>query len=101
MTPKVRKYLRLLKRDFPLRKPVKVRTYPKLKHDGYELHGTCDLISGVYRISLSRNFTESENIETLWHEYVHALLWPRCKYRHSKAFWECYGRIYRHYQDEN
>lgn len=100
MTPKVRKYLRLLKRDFPLRKPVQVRTCEELKQDGHVIHGTCDLVGDVFRISLSRKFTESEQIETLWHEWTHALIWPHCKYRHTKRFSDQYFAIYRKYLDD-
>lgn len=99
MTPKVRKYLRLLKRDFPLRYPVAVRTRKTMTHDGHKLHGTCDLVDGVFKISLSREFTESEIIETLWHEWTHARIWPHCKYRHTKRFSDQYFAIYRKYLD--
>lgn len=101
MTPKVHRYIRKLKQDFPLRFPVSVRTYPKLVCvDGKtKLHGTCEFINGKFRISLSRKCTESEMIDTLWHEWAHCLLWPRCKFRHTKRFAEQYFAIYRKYLD--
>lgn len=101
MTPKVRKYLRLLKRDFPLRKPVKVRTQPRIFNEkGEELHANCDLVNEVFLIGISRKFTESEQIESLWHEWTHCRIWPHCKYRHTKRFSDQYFAIYRKYLDD-
>lgn len=98
---KVWKYLRWLKRDFPLQIPVIVRTYPEIKdHSGHDLHGTCDLVNGVFRICLSRKYDEASMVETLWHEWTHCLVWPRCKYRHTRRFSDQYFAIYRKYLDD-
>ncbi len=95
------KYLRLLKRDFPTSKPVRVRTSPDLHSEDDKVFGTCRLMDGYFLISLDRNHVESVVIDTLFHEWVHALLWPRCKFRHTKRFWDQYGEIYRKYIDDN
>lgn len=94
------KHLRNLKRDFPLGRPVSVRTHKSLvDHENNRIYGSADLIDDSFRINILRHEDESVCIETLWHEWVHCLLWPRCKFRHSKIFWECYGKIYTKYQD--
>jgi hypothetical protein len=79
---------------------VQVRTVERLVSDeGHRLHGTAELIGDVFRITIARHEDVSVQIDTLWHEHTHCLLWPRCKYRHSKKFAETYFAIYRHYLD--
>lgn len=91
--------LRDLKRDFPLRHPVSVRTHEALTDsDGHRLFGCVTRGESAFRILLARGDV-SVMIDTLWHEWTHALLWPRCTQRHSKAFWTQYGKIYARYQD--
>jgi len=92
--------LRKLKRDFPLNRVVSVRTYTVLTDsDGNRLYGCMDKINEEFKICLLRHDDVSIMIDTLWHEWTHALLWPRCRFRHSKQFWQTYGKIYALYQD--
>lgn len=102
MHVRLRREIRSLKRDFPLRCPVSVRTF-----EGLHTHGCKEKIFGcvqkgppTFEIWLERNMDVFVQIDTLWHEWTHCLLWPRCRVRHSQAFWDTYGRIYRHYQDD-
>ncbi len=97
--PRLWHNLRKLKRDFPLSKPVEVRTFGTLMDGEDRLFGTAELVGNRYKIQIAR-FDESTMIDTLWHEWTHCLLWPRCRYRHTKTFWTAYGRIYSHYQDQ-
>lgn len=100
MDDRLRKWSTKLKRDFPLRGPVEIRTVQHLicKERG-RLFGTADLLGTTFRITIERHPDISVQIDTLWHEWTHCLLWPRCRMRHSKAFWTQYGRIYSFYQD--
>lgn len=96
---RVRQVVRALKRDFPLDRPVCVRTFAELYDGPHRLYGTCHLRPSGFAICLARNDDVSVMIDTLWHEWTHALLWPRCRYRHSRDFWNQYGEIYRKYLD--
>lgn len=92
--------LRHLKRDFPLSRPVRVRTYDSVRdEEGTRLFGCASLRNGVFLIMIERHADMSVQIDTLWHEWTHCLIWPRCRRRHSKHFWRVYGQIYSHYQD--
>lgn len=92
--------LKKLKRDFPLNLPVRVSTFKKLtNHSNDRLFGAAAKVNGVYEIYIQRHADISIQIDTLWHEWVHCLLWPRCRLRHSAAFWSVYGKIYSRYQD--
>lgn len=98
---RVLRTLRTLKRDFPLPHPVRVRTVETLMLDGHRLFGCMTMTKNddVFLITLQRHPDISVQVDTLWHEWSHCLLWPRCKYRHSARFWAAYGQIYSHYQD--
>lgn len=97
---KLWRYLRKLKKDFPLRAPVRVRTKPDLTTDeGHGIFGCAVFHRGVFTIHINRNDDESVMIDTLWHEWTHCLLWPQCSRRHSKRFWQVYGEIYQRYLD--
>lgn len=92
--------LRDLKRDFPLPHPVQVRTLDVVRfHDGSEIHGYATLRRDRFLIVIERHPDISVQIQTLWHEWTHCLIWPRCRRRHSQNFWRVYGQIYSHYQD--
>ena len=100
MLLKVRRHIAKLKRDFPLDLPVRVRTFKKLvNHSNDRLFGAAAKLNGHYEIYIQRHADASVQIDTLWHEWAHCLLWPRCRLRHSAAFWAVYGKIYSHYQD--
>lgn len=92
--------IRKLKRDFPLRLPVQVRTYEVLIcKDRGRLFGTAEQVGNVFKICIQRHVDVSIQIDTLWHEWAHCLIWPRCRVRHTKLFFITYGEIYSHYQD--
>ena len=89
-----------LKRDFPLRLPVHVETAACITcSKGSHYFGMAIEIVGVFLIVIADTYDTSQQVDTLWHEWTHCLLWPRCKYRHSARFWTAYGKIYSHYQD--
>lgn len=98
---KLLKHLRNLKRDFPLQHPVKVRTYKNyVDADGKtRLYGTTSFRNGVFVIELLRHRDPSIIVDTLWHEWAHALIWDEHDFSHGREFWQTYGKIYRKYQD--
>lgn len=98
MNTRVRKYLNKLKRDFPLRKPIRVRTYDTVTNFfGDKIFGTIQDKGDRFEIWLLRHQDEDVMIDTLFHEWTHALLWPKCTSKHTDLFFKAYGAIYRHY----
>lgn len=91
--------LRKLKRDFPLSCPVRVRTVEKLVcSERGRLFGCMEKHGDMFTIHIERHPDISVQIDTLWHEWAHCLLWPKSK-NHRGQFWPVYGRIFSHYQD--
>lgn len=104
MPKRVRKYLQKLKKDFPLRKKVRVRTFENLvDEDGKSmLYGVTWNCDDSFLIWLNRSLHEETVIDILFHEWAHCLMWsrwPRSHSKHSTAFWKIYGEIYRRYVD--
>lgn len=101
MSLKVRQYLQKLKRDFPLRKPVSVRIREVVRSDdGSDLYGTCCDGGERFQIVIASHADESVMCDSLFHEWCHAILWPKCSVRHTDLFFKTYGMIYRHYLDD-
>ncbi len=100
MPGKLQKYLRKLKRDFPLRRPVKVRTYESIVGaDGGILYGVIQDKGEYFEIWIRRCPDEAIMVDTLFHEWCHAMLWPKCSRKHTDLFFKTYGQVYRHYLD--
>ena len=103
---RLRKYVAKLKRDFPLKSAsIRVRTAkillgdPDKKGKRHRIFGTACRYEDYDLIIIERHADLSIQIDTLWHEWTHLILWPKCKYRHTKLFWCKYGEIYHHYLD--
>lgn len=89
-----------LKRDFPLPIPVHVETVACITdEEESQFFGMADKILGVFLIVITDTYDLTQQVDTLWHEWTHCLIWPRCRHRHSKQFWAACGRIYSHHQD--
>lgn len=101
MPTKVRKYLRKLRRDFPTRRPVRVHTKKEIVVDGHKLFAQIWDAGEYIQIvrSKERNQCEDVMVDSLLHEWTHAMLWPKCSRKHSKLFWFTYGLLYRKYVD--
>lgn len=94
------KYLTRLKRDFPLDRPVSVRTYANLKcSEGQRMFGLCSLNSAGFLIKIS-HADDAVAVDTLLHEWAHALLWE-IDQSHNRRFWDQYAKIYRFYLEDN
>jgi hypothetical protein len=101
MDAKVHRYLRRLRADFPLRMPVRVRMHNSITdHNGHRIFASANLIAEQFQIDIAEHADPAVLCESLMHEWAHCLLWPQCRYRHSKRFWLTYGKIYSHYLDE-
>lgn len=100
MDVRLQRWVVKLKRDFPLSLPVRVRTHEVLVNsENHRLFGLVHKDEAGFHIQIQRHADVSVQIDTLWHEWTHCLIWPRCTVRHSKLFWETYGRLFAHYQD--
>ncbi len=100
-----------LKASFPTTYPVEVRVERIAAHDGRPVDGECYIgAPRKLRIRVSRDLERHTAIETLLHEYAHAVTWPtphaeshlrsqRVHADHSDAFWLAFGQIYRAFFD--
>ena len=75
----------------PPRLPVKVRRV-RLKRG---IDGDCEKCVGHYYIRINRNLSESEAIDTLIHEWAHALSWSIRGDDHCDEWGKAYSRVYR------
>lgn len=92
-----------LKIDFPTTKCVRVKLKARLFLDGHRVYGVCKYSEKLdtYTIHIEHNKDISIMIDTLWHEYAHALAWVQGSKtnKHCKKFFLIYGNIYRKYMD--
>ena len=95
MTPKLRKYLKLLRKRFFACKPVRVRV-----QSGMEDHGLTWPTDKTFQIRLRQEDGESAMIHTLVHEWAHCCVWDvqdrtGSTDRHDPLFDAMHGEIYR------
>jgi hypothetical protein len=94
------KYVARLKQDFPLDRPVSVRTYAKLNDaSGARLFGDCSLNSKGFLLRVAHG-DEAVCVDSIFHEWSHALLWDADQ-SHKRRFWDQYSKIYRFYLEDN
>jgi hypothetical protein len=94
------RYVRRLKKDFPLNHSVSIRTFKTIKDEnGHRLFGDCELVNGKFLIRIARSSDESVMIDTFWHEISHALV--GVEHGHKRCFWDQYSKIYRHYLEDH
>lgn len=87
-----RKVISFLKRDLKPEYAVSVRRLRMSEH----LDGDCQFKGTFFRIRINRTLPEHEAIETLLHEWAHALAWTRCQYdQHCDEWGKAYSRVYR------
>jgi hypothetical protein len=94
-----------LRGHYPAAHPVDVRWVPKVPDDEpgatsrerrLGCFGDCQKIGRRFLIRLSRRrcHQRAQAVETLHHEWAHAITWDRAP-GHESAMWLAYGRIYR------
>jgi hypothetical protein len=65
------------------------------------LDGDCSFRKEQYHIRVNRTLPEHEAIETLLHEWAHAVAWDRCHDDdHCDEWGKAYSRIYRAFLKE-
>lgn len=93
LTPEDRKKwnkaIRVLKEKLPLGRPLKVCTR-RLKND----HGYHILKNGVHHIVIDSSGDYHLRIDTLTHEYAHALDGSDSKKPHPSSWGVCYAKVY-------
>ncbi len=94
----------LLSKELPLTRPVKVRVGKRLSYE----YGYCQLDRRGFRVVVNtriadpwhprgRPVTVGEAMETLCHEWAHALAWTSnvSSKDHDAAWGKAYARVYR------
>lgn len=102
--------VRLLRKQFPPEYPIRVRRIPNeiMKRGGYSYKdapwGYCSLVNEdkpkiefdrYFLIQLNTKATWQTMLETLMHEWAHALTWRIEGKDHGDLFARAYGGIYR------
>lgn len=94
------RYARRLKHDFPLAHPVSIRTYKTITDEnGHRLFGDCELVNGKFLIRIARVDDISVAVDTLFHEWCHALV--GIEHGHKRRFFDQYGAVYRFYLEDH
>ena len=91
-----RSVLKLLKKNCPAKYPISVRRV-KL---GELLYGDCDCVKRKFYIRINKNLDQSMAIDTLLHEWAHALAWNRKKDYHWYGWGRTFSKVYRIYLKE-
>lgn len=72
----------------PLDRPFIVR---RRKMQNY--YGSCGLVKGVFIITIASNVNKTVAIESLIHEWAHAMAWHEKK-EHGPVWGVCYARLW-------
>ena len=106
---KFRLLLKLLRKDFPTKYPVKVRRVSKKVMGDDAPFGICWLVNEYkerdkryFQILISNKYDIGIQLDTLIHEWAHAKTWFDVKDNkfHSKPWTDMYGRLYRKYIED-
>jgi hypothetical protein len=90
---KYRQFVLGLKKLCPADRPIRVRRIQRPKAWGY---GTCSQGEDAYYISLRASQTYNELVDTLCHEWAHALAWDDDPLDDHPDEWGiAYARVYR------
>ena len=80
--------------------PPALRTVVRVGQIPRGSEGDCSESNNHLLVRVNKNLTWYIAIETLLHEWAHAVAWPREAEDHNRAWSDVYGKIYRHwYQD--
>lgn len=85
-----KRLIKLLKEQCPLPLPVQVRRVVTPN----SLDGDCQKKEDHFRIRIDRTLPEHEAIETILHEWAHALIWEHSQ-MHTNEWGKAYSRVYR------
>ena len=90
--------LKRLRQAFP-EVVADVRRVKRTEIDGAYCHGFCELDQEKqqFNIRISSELSEEIAVETLMHEWAHALSWHAGGSDHSPAWGKAYARVYRVY----
>jgi len=85
-----------LRKSFPLQHSVSVRRYPTRKLGGD--NGDCAFAGSTFRIRVNRNKSFNMMVDTLLHEYAHAMVWYEWDEEddpHIAEWGVAYAKLYR------
>lgn len=85
-----------LRREFPAQRKVYVRSMKMTDYDGYVVH-----IKNCFFVLINRNKPLATKLDTLLHEWAHALTWFGADQRehHSDEWGLWYAKIYRAFHE--
>ncbi len=86
-----RRVIKLLTAKCPPATPVKVRRVRTPK----DIDGDCDHRPTYFYVRINRTLSEHEAIDTLLHEWAHALSWHTSGDDHNVEWGKAYSRVYR------
>lgn len=86
-----RRAVKLLATKCPAPLPVKVRRVKTAS----DLDGDCNHRDTYFYIRINRTLAEHEAIDTLLHEWAHAIAWPSSGDAHSSDWGRAYSKVYR------
>jgi hypothetical protein len=82
--------VKLLKKECPPKLPVRVRRVKTPKEED----GSCRKKEDHFLIKIDNTLSEHEAVETLIHEWAHALVWDITQ-EHTNEWGKAYSRVYR------
>ena len=94
-TRRLRHLLRMLRRDHPTNRPVRVHRVDLQVREW----GDCDLLARGYQIRINRRLHAIVQEIALFHEWAHALTWS-VSGDHGALFAEKFASLIRWYQEE-
>lgn len=94
---KWRKTIAWLRRNFPSRYPVVVRSVP------LKIHGDTDYEKNKFLVRINSKKSHSARIDTILHEWAHVLTWFGAGHYedHPDEWGLCWGKIYRTFVEWN
>lgn len=82
--PRLRSFLRKLRKDFPTRLPVRVRQKRLIDREGNHYHGCTWKRENAFEIWIHAASPEAMAKDCLLHEYAHVLTWSEPLHHSAK-----------------
>ena len=93
-----------LRRNFPTRARVRIRSIHNIKWQGEILFVGTNINTGIFKLTINRKQSFNLRVDALIHEWAHALTWFGAETHlddHSSEWGITYARIYRTFIEWN